>query len=107
MRVRVHAQGRGITAALAEADDFTAFSVEVDEGVDLHHAAESLAGRVRFTCAEQAWIDQGWLVATGGFASGDAADAFAAMVAHAARMGWVDPGTNEIAAHVTRDGEST
>ncbi|MFH9674957.1 hypothetical protein ACH4L5_22190 [Streptomyces sp. NPDC017405] len=106
MRVRVLGQGPGITAALTEADDFTAFSVYVDEDVDLHRAAEPLVGQVRFTSAEQAWVDHGWLVDAGGFASGEAAEAFAAMMAHAARMGWVDPATNEIAAHVTR-GAST
>ncbi|MFF2813567.1 hypothetical protein ACFVT2_41675 [Streptomyces sp. NPDC058000] len=101
MRVLVRRAGTGATAALVEADDFTAFSVEVDDGVDLRRAGELLAGQVRFASAQQAWVDRDWLVRTGGFASGPAAEAFAAMVAYAARKGWVDPGTHEIAAHVT------
>ncbi|MFF7654292.1 hypothetical protein ACFZCY_31430 [Streptomyces sp. NPDC007983] len=102
MRVLIHSVGAGVSVHLAEGDDFTTFSVEVDDAVDLNRAAELLTGQVRFGSDVQAWVDHDWLVRAGGYNSGPRADAFAAMVAYAARKDWVDPVTQEIAGHVTR-----
>jgi hypothetical protein len=97
MRVKLRKSAGEVEATLEAADDFTAFSLEIGPEVPL----APVPGKVRFTSGTRALVDQRWLVETGGFGSGPAAESFAAMLAYAEKKGWVDAETGEIAAHVT------
>jgi catechol 2,3-dioxygenase-like lactoylglutathione lyase family enzyme len=90
---------------LREEDDLQSFCVELPAG--FQPAVGTRIGPVRLGSATQAWVDRDWLIRAGRFGAPPRSDAFAAMVSFAARSGWVDEASREIAGHVVRGSGAT
>jgi hypothetical protein len=103
MRVWVRQHGGSLVAELLDAEKFDSFAVQLDSAIELDACEMELAGIVRFASEEQAWVSQEWLRGAGGYLAGSAAgSAFEAMVSAAARHGWIDPDSGDVAAHIER-----
>ncbi len=103
MRIRVEPRAGSVGARLVAPDDYTDFAVEVDAAVDVESARAALAGRVEFA-GEQAWVDEPWLRALGGFDADGRREPYRRMLGHARDHGWLDA-AGRIAAHIVRTGQ--
>ena len=93
--------GAGRTVTLQQADDFRRFHVEVDAALDVQAAREAFAPIGEIESAETAWVGRAELLALGRAVAGEAWTAQAeAMVAGAARHGWVRDREPGIKSHI-------
>lgn len=95
MRIRVEPGG----PRLLDADNYADFAVELAAGAD----EAALAGRVDVD-GEQAWVDEPWLRALGGYDEAGRRERYEAMLDFARGRGWLGA-DGRIAAHVVHIGQ--
>jgi hypothetical protein len=89
------------TVSLQQADDFRRFHVEVDAGLDVQAVREAFASLGEIESADIAWVGRRELLALGHAVAGEGWPAQAeAMVAGAARHGWVRDREPSIKSHI-------